>query len=119
MQHRLKQIFRDDIAKIEINHSTAYGYRLDFLFKLDNLGRLLPQQSDTFARRLAVVLLGTNSYCSNLPTALCGYEQLRQRHLEILGFDVLEIGYREWTSSEFNMDTLREQFIQRSIEIVQ
>lgn len=119
VMHRLKQIFRDDSAKIEMNHSTAYGYRLDFLFKLDNVGKLLPQQSDKFARRLAVILLGVNSYCSNVPTSLCGYEQLRQRHLEILGFDVLEISYREWTSSKFNVDILREQFIQRSIEIVQ
>lgn len=114
--HRLRQIFpADQIDKIELNHSTAYGYRLDFLLKLDEKGTLLPKDSETHARRLALILFNPNSYCSNAPTSLCGYEQLRQRHLEILGFEVMEINYRDWSSSAFNLDTLRQQFIQRNV----
>lgn len=119
MLHRIRQIFRDDVDKFELNHSTAYGYRLDFLVKVGEGGKLLSKETERCSRRLAVILLGVNSFCSNDDTHLCGYEQLRQRHLEILGFEVLEISYRDWATAKFNVDTLRELFIQRNIEIVQ
>lgn len=115
--HRLKQIFpADQVDNIELNHSTAYGYRLDFLLKLDSQGKLIPPtDTSTPNRRIALILLNATSYCSNAPTLLCGYEQLRQRHLEILGFEVMEINYRDWTSASSNVDKLRQQFIKRNI----
>lgn len=87
--------------------------------KLDATGKLLATDTEKCVRRLAIILLGPNSFCTNDTTALCGYELLRRRHLEILGFEVLEISYRDWTTNKCNLDTLRDKFIDRKVEIVQ
>lgn len=103
---------------IELNHSTAYGYRLDFLLRLNSRGELVAKDSDECSRKVAVILLTPTSFCQNELNSPCGYEQLRRRHLEILGFDhVLEFSHTDWTTSQLNVDKLRQLFIATDVKV--
>nr|CAD7414628.1 unnamed protein product [Timema poppensis] len=54
-------------------------------------------ETDKNVSKLAVVLLRDNDYCLNIPQ-LKGECQLKQRHLEMLGYQVVGIKQALWNS---------------------
>lgn len=64
------------------------------------------------AERIAIELLDVRAFCSNIPH-LKGKSAMKKRHLEILGYRVIQIPYFEWNSmamstKDARMDYLRE-----------
>ncbi|XP_036042204.1 FAST kinase domain-containing protein 1, mitochondrial isoform X2 [Onychomys torridus] len=68
----------------------------------------LPPESE----RIALDFLDVRAFCSNIPH-LKGKSAMKKRHLEILGYRVIQVPYFEWNSmalstKEARMDYLRE-----------
>ncbi|XP_027212098.2 FAST kinase domain-containing protein 1, mitochondrial [Penaeus vannamei] len=100
---------------LRANAKTPYFYLLDFEFMLDENNRPVPvsvyapagNKSGSFIanrienkkgyRRIAVLLHNENSYCIN-SRQLIGRYQLQRRHLEVLGYTVVEIPHFMWYS---------------------
>lgn len=59
------------------------------------------------------MLLTQDSYCENDENDLSGYELLRQRHLEILGYSVLRIH----PAALQNVETIRKLLLSRKIKV--
>lgn len=68
--------------------------------------------------RFAVLLLENGSYCVNSDTVLRGQEKLKQRHLEMLGFNVIQIQYRDWNKTQMNLPNAKQTFLKKILNIV-
>lgn len=51
------------------------------------------------------------SFCSNTEKRLRGLDRLQERHLGMLGYNVIQICYREWNSMHMNLPGAREDFL--------
>ncbi|GLV37150.1 uncharacterized protein CBL_02020 [Carabus blaptoides fortunei] len=89
----LFDIFSSTDTKIIEDSYSPYGYHLDFEIK--HVGSEKEQTDDFNPRRTAVLLLKSEAF-TNLNTNLKGYYQLRQRHLEMLGYKLIDVNYSEW-----------------------
>ncbi|XP_006009224.1 FAST kinase domain-containing protein 3, mitochondrial [Latimeria chalumnae] len=75
---------------------TPYCYTLDVEIKLDEEGYVLPaRQHDEVYRRIALCIDGQKRFCFNGHTLL-GKEAIKQRHLRLLGYEVVQIPYFEF-----------------------
>ncbi|XP_076041019.1 FAST kinase domain-containing protein 1, mitochondrial-like [Oratosquilla oratoria] len=97
------------------NITTPYYYLIDFEFMLDSRDKFIlvkdfsnhTQKKGSIKsvrlsstpgfRRFAVLLRDESSYCIN-KRQLMGCHQLERRHLEILGYSVIEIPHFKWYS---------------------
>ncbi|XP_075777611.1 FAST kinase domain-containing protein 3, mitochondrial [Pelodiscus sinensis] len=74
---------------------TPYCYTLDVEIKLDEEGFVLPAtQYEEVYRRIALCIDGQKRFCSN-SHSLLGKEAIKQRHLQLLGYDVVQIPFFE------------------------
>ncbi|XP_020846581.1 FAST kinase domain-containing protein 1, mitochondrial isoform X2 [Phascolarctos cinereus] len=115
---------------------TPYGYIVDFEYILDKKKKPFPHRNqgvflnelpsvywrpDTHdsrsglppgAQRVALEFLDSRAFCKNIPH-LKGRSAMKKRHLEILGYRVIQIPYSVWNSMELStkdawMEYLRE-----------
>ncbi|XP_074998538.1 FAST kinase domain-containing protein 3, mitochondrial [Calonectris borealis] len=75
--------------------STPYFYTVDIEIKLDEEGFVLPAaQCEEVHRRIALCVDGQNRFCVNSRNLL-GEEAIKQRHLQLLGYEVVQIPFFE------------------------
>lgn len=75
---------------------TPYCYTLDIEIKLDEDGFVLPAcHADDVHKRIAVCIDGSQRFAANAKKLL-GKEAMKQRHLRILGYEVVQIPYYEF-----------------------
>lgn len=61
--------------------------------------------------RVAILPLFNHSFRFNETKGLRGFDRLQERHLSILGYNVVQICYREWNSIHMNLPGARENFL--------
>ncbi|XP_007240095.3 FAST kinase domain-containing protein 3, mitochondrial [Astyanax mexicanus] len=76
---------------------TQFGYTLDVEIKLDKEGCVLAASEDDVCKRIALCIDGPRRYASNA-SRLLGKEAIKQRHLRILGYEVVQIPYFEFNN---------------------
>ncbi|NXU98877.1 FAKD3 protein, partial [Cettia cetti] len=75
--------------------STPYFYVVDIEIKLDEEGLVLPaSQLEEVHRRIALCIDGQNRFCAHSHNLL-GQEAIKQRHLQLLGYEVVQIPFFE------------------------
>ncbi|KTF77586.1 hypothetical protein cypCar_00040177 [Cyprinus carpio] len=75
---------------------TPYCYTLDIEIKLDEEGYVLPaSHTDEVHKRIALCIDGSKRFAANAEKLL-GKEAIKQRHLRILGYEVVQISYYEF-----------------------
>ncbi|NXC42975.1 FAKD3 protein, partial [Penelope pileata] len=75
--------------------STPYFYTLDIEIKLDEEGFMLPAtQCEEVHTRIALCVDGRNRFCVNSRNLL-GEEAIKQRHLRLLGYKVVQVPFFE------------------------
>ncbi|XP_050922870.1 LOW QUALITY PROTEIN: FAST kinase domain-containing protein 3, mitochondrial [Lates calcarifer] len=75
---------------------TPYCYTLDVEIKLDQEGYVLPvSQTDEVHKRIALCIDGQKRFTTNT-RQLLGKEAIKQRHLRLLGYEVVQIPYYEF-----------------------
>nr|XP_008247062.2 FAST kinase domain-containing protein 3, mitochondrial [Oryctolagus cuniculus] len=74
---------------------TPYCYTIDVEIKLDEEGFVLPVSVDEDVyKRVALCIDGPQRFCSN-GKHLLGKEAIKQRHLQLLGYQVVQVPYHE------------------------
>ncbi|NXL91096.1 FAKD3 protein, partial [Alectura lathami] len=75
--------------------STPYFYTVDIEIKLDEEGFILPAtQCEEIHTRIALCVDGRNRFCLNSHNLL-GEEAIKQRHLQLLGYKVVQVPFFE------------------------
>ncbi|XP_016364011.1 FAST kinase domain-containing protein 3 isoform X4 [Sinocyclocheilus rhinocerous] len=75
---------------------TPYCYTLDIEIKLDEEGYVLPaSHTNEVHKRIALCIDGSKRFAANAEKLL-GKEAIKQRHLRILGYEVVQISYYEF-----------------------
>ncbi|XP_068101676.1 FAST kinase domain-containing protein 1, mitochondrial-like [Hyperolius riggenbachi] len=118
---------------------TPYYYTVDLEFVLDKSNNPVPymEQNALFtdvakvqsgmgtlvqekkpllpgAQRIALEFLQPMSFCK-IPSHVKGETEMKKRHLEILGYYVIQIPYYEWRSAELRTSEARINFLRRKI----
>ncbi|KAG8442635.1 hypothetical protein GDO86_011427 [Hymenochirus boettgeri] len=77
---------------------SPYCYTLDVEIKLDEEGFVLPaSHHEEVHKRIAICIDGQKRFCSNSHN-LIGKESIKQRHLRLLGYEVVQIPFYEFDS---------------------
>lgn len=58
-----------------------------------------------------------NAFCLNDPNQLKGREHFRHRHLELMGYKVIQIKYSDWYSMYMNMPGARIDYLKGLLDI--
>ncbi|KAM4718832.1 FAST kinase domain-containing protein 3, mitochondrial [Anableps anableps] len=75
---------------------TPYCYTLDVEIKLDEEGYVLPaSHTDDVYKRIALCIDGQRRFTTNV-RQLLGKEVIKQRHLQLLGYEVVQIPFYEF-----------------------
>ncbi|KAJ4925225.1 hypothetical protein JOQ06_017960 [Pogonophryne albipinna] len=75
---------------------TPYCYTLDVEIKLDEEGYVLPaSHNDDVHKRIALCIDGQKRFATN-KRQLLGKEAIKQRHLRLLGYEVVQVPYYEF-----------------------
>ncbi|XP_061613762.1 FAST kinase domain-containing protein 3, mitochondrial isoform X3 [Phyllopteryx taeniolatus] len=74
---------------------TPYCYTLDVEIKLDEEGYVLPASQDDIFKRIALCIDGQKRFTTNT-RRLLGSESIKQRHLRLLGYEVVQIPFYEF-----------------------
>ncbi|XP_073503093.1 FAST kinase domain-containing protein 1, mitochondrial-like [Phyllobates terribilis] len=112
---------------MKISVTTPYYYSIDFEFTLDKDKKPIPyqdqdnaittcelgSQSPEGARRFAVELLSFKAFCNN--THLKGQFAMKKRHLETLGYHVIQIPSYEWKPLTVTGRDLQTQYLWKKI----
>ncbi|KAL1482272.1 hypothetical protein MTO96_014810 [Rhipicephalus appendiculatus] len=65
-------------------------------------------------KRIAVLVLGEKSFCENYPQIM-GYQQLKIRHLEILGYQLVLVPFYEWNSMKLAESSAKQDYLHGKI----
>lgn len=65
-------------------------------------------------QRVAVIVLWERNFCENFPQ-LTGYQLLKNRHLEILGYKLVLVPFFEWNSMKLSERKTKEEFLHAKI----
>ncbi|XP_017567906.1 FAST kinase domain-containing protein 3, mitochondrial isoform X1 [Pygocentrus nattereri] len=84
---------------------TPYCYTLDVEIKLDEEGYVLPASHDEVYKRIALCIDGPKRFAANA-RQLLGKEAIKQRHLQILGYEVVQIPYYEFEKLKGKAETV-------------
>ncbi|KAH8281222.1 hypothetical protein KR044_011662 [Drosophila immigrans] len=100
--HYLQGLLKNE-RYFRCNHTTPYGYHIDFVIHFDKDQKPIPTppiETTTLDRitKIAILLLRLESFCENDLTALRGPESLKIKHLEMMGYKVLQINEHDWNS---------------------
>ncbi|XP_059183173.1 FAST kinase domain-containing protein 3, mitochondrial [Centropristis striata] len=93
VKHGLGDLFGDH-SYFEEKVLTPYCYTLEVEIKLDEEGYVVPATSNDVSKRIALCIDGQNRFTSNT-RQLLGKEAIKQRHLRLLGYEVVQIPYYE------------------------
>ncbi|KAM9035138.1 FAST kinase domain-containing protein 1, mitochondrial [Sarcophilus harrisii] len=117
---------------------TPYGYTVDFEYILDKKKKPLPYRSqlevlnklscvhwgpDTDnsrselppgTQRVALEFLDSRAFCKNI-SHLKGRSAMKKRHLEILGYRVIQIPYVVWNSMELSTKNARMEYLREHL----
>ncbi|XP_053900355.1 FAST kinase domain-containing protein 1, mitochondrial isoform X2 [Malaclemys terrapin pileata] len=122
-------------AKVSV--LTPYYYGIDFEFILDKNKKPLPYMDQSIvladlvqwgpdiqllgkkglppgAQRIAVEFLDSKAFCKN-SCQLNGEIAMKKRHLEILGYQVVQIPHFEWNSMELSSKDAWMEYLKKSI----
>ncbi|XP_008580020.1 PREDICTED: FAST kinase domain-containing protein 3 isoform X1 [Galeopterus variegatus] len=92
---------------------TPYCYTIDVEIKLDEDGFVLPFTVDEDVhKRVALCIDGPKRFCSN-STHLLGREAIKQRHLRLLGYQVVQIPYHEIEMLKSRLEVVK--YLQRKL----
>ncbi|KAK4328674.1 hypothetical protein Pmani_000921 [Petrolisthes manimaculis] len=119
-----------DPQVLRANVHTPYYYFLDFEFLLDAESRPVPvreyvsghntaphshlPETQPGFRRVAVLVRNEEDYCVN-GRQLLGRHQMERRHLELLGYEVVEVPHFHWYSMSLSTFTERLNYLKRLI----
>ncbi|KAG7488538.1 hypothetical protein MATL_G00035030 [Megalops atlanticus] len=85
---------------------TPYCYTLDVEIKLDEEGYVLPASHvDDVYRRIALCIDGPKRFSVNT-RQLLGKESIKQRHLRLLGYEVVQIPFYEFEKLQSQAETV-------------
>ncbi|XP_029790294.1 FAST kinase domain-containing protein 1, mitochondrial isoform X2 [Suricata suricatta] len=117
---------------------TPYYHKIDFECILDKRKKPLPYGSNNLplgklpemhsesntqitgsrlppgAERIALEFLGSRAFCRNIPH-LKGKSAMKKRHLEILGYRVIQIPHFEWNSMALSTKEARMDYLRKCI----
>lgn len=114
---------------------SPYYHTVDFECILDKRKKPLPYESHSItpgrslgihwgsrveprlpaeAERIAIEFLDIKSFCSNIPH-LKGKSAMKKRHLEILGYRVIQVPYFEWNSMAMSTKDTRMDYLRGHI----
>ncbi|XP_076828779.1 FAST kinase domain-containing protein 3, mitochondrial [Brachyhypopomus gauderio] len=86
---------------------TPYCYTLDVQIKLDEDGYILPASHvEEVFKWVAVCIDGPNRFAAN-SQQLLGKEAIKQRHLRILGYEVVQIPYYEFETMKSKEEVVK------------
>ncbi|XP_029955711.1 FAST kinase domain-containing protein 3, mitochondrial [Salarias fasciatus] len=92
---------------------TPYCYTLDVEIKLDEEGFVLPARHvDDVYKRIALCIDGQKRFASNTKQLL-GQEAIKQRHLRLLGYEVVQIPFYEF--EKLQSKTAMVEFLHKKI----
>ncbi|KAG8516124.1 FAST kinase domain-containing protein 3, mitochondrial, partial [Galemys pyrenaicus] len=92
---------------------TPFGYTIDVEIKLDEEGFVLPLTVDEDGhQRLALCIDGPKRFCMN-SKHLLGREAIKQRHLHLLGYQVVQIPYYEIEMLKTRLELV--EYLQRKL----
>lgn len=74
------------------------------------------ENKNHFVFRVAILPLSESAYCINREPRLRGGLLLQERHLGILGYDVIQVGYREWNSIHMGLPGAREGLLRNFLK---
>lgn len=73
--------------------------------------------SISICARVAILLMKLESFCQNDQSQLRGPEILRERHLEMLGYQVVQVNYTEWSSMYMNVPGAKLNYLKSLLQI--
>ncbi|XP_054926137.1 FAST kinase domain-containing protein 1, mitochondrial-like isoform X2 [Dermacentor andersoni] len=73
-----------------------------------------PAVSRRAHKRIAVLVLGEKSFCENYPQ-ITGHQQLKIRHLEILGYQLVLVPFYEWNSMKLAEPSAKQDYLRGKI----
>ncbi|XP_049938097.1 FAST kinase domain-containing protein 1, mitochondrial [Schistocerca serialis cubense] len=122
---KLKSVFQQDVLKhlitvvggkqfIESDVFSPYSYKIDFLLLLDAENNPVNTKfiSDHQISKIAVLLLREDAFSGE---RLKGPQQMKQRHLEMLGYRVVGIAARLWQSMFMAEPEAKARFLEDCI----
>ncbi|KAM7353804.1 FAST kinase domain-containing protein 1, mitochondrial [Cochliomyia hominivorax] len=106
---------------IRCNHTTPYGYQIDFVINFDKNKNPIeaPVETTMLDRitKVAILLLKLDSFCENDLNALRGPESLKIKHLEMMGYKVLHINEHDWNSKYMNAPGAKQNYLKCLLQI--
>ncbi|EDW54456.1 FAST kinase domain-containing protein 1, mitochondrial [Drosophila sechellia] len=117
----LHQLLQND-KHFRCNHTTPYGYQIDFVIHFDRDKKPIPAppvEATMLDRitKVAILLLKLDSFCENDLTALRGPETLKMRHLEMMGYKVMQINEHDWNSKYMASSTAKANYLKCLLQI--
>ncbi|XP_053449063.1 FAST kinase domain-containing protein 3, mitochondrial [Nycticebus coucang] len=92
---------------------TPYCYTIDVEIKLDEEGFVLPSTVDEDVyKRVALCIDGPKRFCPN-SNHLLGKEAIKQRHLQLIGYEVVQIPYHEVEMLKSRLELV--EYLQRKL----
>ncbi|ODM94844.1 FAST kinase domain-containing protein 1 [Orchesella cincta] len=127
VHNALSKIVGDESA-VQPNMCSPYYYKLDFLVEFDEKNRPIKKarrqpkgffqkfkgSSVEIKKKVAVLILNHNAFTKNIRN-LRGQYRIRRRHLEILGYDVIEIDPVHWNSMFMSENSVRHNFLESKL----
>ncbi|XP_039478860.2 FAST kinase domain-containing protein 1, mitochondrial [Drosophila santomea] len=121
VKHLLQQLLQND-NHFRCNHTTPYGYQIDFVIHFDRDRKPIPAppvEATMLDRitKVAILLLKLDSFCENDLTALRGPESLKMRHLEMMGYKVMQINEHDWNSKYMTSTAAKANYLKCLLQI--
>lgn len=66
---------------------------------------------------MAILLLKIDAFCQNSQSHLRGQEMLRERHLEMLGYKVVQVNYLEWSALYMSVPGAKLNYLKNLLQI--
>ncbi|KAH8381136.1 hypothetical protein KR200_003612 [Drosophila serrata] len=119
----LQNLLKND-NHFRCNHTTPYGYHIDFVIHFDRDRKPIPAPPAEVTMldritKVAILLLKLDSFCENDLTALRGPESMKMKHLEMMGYKVLQINEHDWNSKYMATQGAKEKFLKCLLQISQ
>lgn len=94
------------------NHNITFGKLPGMHWESDS--QLVDSGLPPDAKRIAIQFLDSKAFCVNIPH-LKGNSAMNKRHLEILGYQVIQIPYYEWNSMALSTEEARKNYLRDCI----
>ncbi|XP_013110669.2 FAST kinase domain-containing protein 1, mitochondrial [Stomoxys calcitrans] len=110
-----------DKSYLRCNHTTPYGYQIDFVINFDKNHKPIqaPVETTMLDRitKVAILLLKLDSFCANDLNALRGPDTLKIKHLEMMGYRVLHINEHDWNTKYMNAPGAKKKYLKCLLQI--